>query len=287
MRAPGAVNSNLPRFCCRNGRRTQAYLKIICKKQRDSKRFLRSIVTVLCNSAGKDRPTISIMKFKGMGVIALFLFFSIENFGEAWAQNVAAANDVRHVVPIWSTQPMQVQVVAPQLTDFERYGSHADQPLVALTFPAISADLGPNVSLSLTPRGLTPFDAPDALKALAVEFRLSQSLPATRGTELSQSHSVATLLDFDELPAFRSLFNSLAVTGMPRQPFSDAKAVVRMASKTGMRLEFTAQRDGRILLVVATEVDSVTISLDADSARRWVDAFTAARRALDVAADTR
>lgn len=220
-------------------------------------------------------------------MITLLLFFSIENPGEAWAQNKAAASDVRHSVPIWSTQPMQVQVVAQQLTDFERYSSHADQPLVAITFPAISADLGPNVSLTMTPRGLTPFDAPDALKALAVEFRLSLSLPDTRGAELPQSHSVAALLDFDELPAFRSLFNSLAVTGMPRQPFSDAKAVVRMTSKTGMRLEFTAEQSGRILLVVATEVDSVTISLNADSARKWVDAFTAARRTLDVASDAR
>jgi hypothetical protein len=227
------------------------------------------------------------MKFKEMGVIALFLFFSMEHSGEAWAQNLAAANGVRHEVPIWNTQPTQVQVVAPQLTDFERYGSHADQPLVNLTFPAISADLGGNVLLALTPRGLTPFDAPNALKALAVEFRLSQSGPATRGGELAQSHSVVTLLDFDELPAFRALFNSLAVTGMPPQRFSDAKTVVRMASKTGMRLEFTAERNGRILCVVANDVDSVTMSLDADSARKWVDALTAARRTLDIATDAR
>jgi hypothetical protein len=227
------------------------------------------------------------MKFKGMAVIALFVFLSIENSSEARAQTIAAPNDVRHAAPMGSTQPMQVQVVAQQFTDFERYSSHADQPLVALTFPAISADLGPSVSLTLTPRALTPFDAPDALKALAVEFRLSQSLPLTRGAGLPQSHTVATLLDFDELPAFRSLFNSLAVTGMPRQPFSDAKAVVRMTSKTGMRLEFTGQPDGRILLVVATEVDSVTISLNADSTRKWMDAFIAARRTLDVASDAR
>jgi hypothetical protein len=227
------------------------------------------------------------MKFKEIGVVVLFLFLSMDHSGQAWAQKVAAGNHVRQAVPAWSTQPTQVQVVAPQLTDFERYISHADQPLVALSFPAISADLGPNVSLTMTPRGLTPFDAPNNLKALAVEFRLSQSVPVTRGAELPQSHSVVTMLDFDELPVLRSLFNSLAITGMPTQRFSDAQAVVRLASKTGMRLEFTAERDGRILCVVANEADSVTTSLDADSARKWVDAFTAARRTLDVAMDAR
>jgi hypothetical protein len=227
------------------------------------------------------------MKFKEIGVVALFLFLSMGHFDRAWAQKVAAGNDVRHAVPAWSTQPTQVQVVAPQLTDFERYISHADQPLIALSFPTISPDLGPNVSLTMTPRGLTPFDAPNNLKALAVEFRLSQSVPVTRGAELPQSHSVVTMLDFDELPVFRSLFNSLAITGMPPQRFSDAKSVVRMASKTGMRLEFTAEPDGRILCVVANEVDSVNISLDADLAGKWVEAFTAARRTLDIAMDAR
>ena len=91
--------------------------------------------------------------------------------------------------------------------------------------------IGANVSLTMTPRGLTPFDAPNNLKALAVEFRLSQSVPVTRAAELPQSHSVVTMLDFDELPVFRSLFNSLANTGMPPQRFSDANAVVRIASK--------------------------------------------------------
>ncbi len=227
------------------------------------------------------------MKFKRMGIIALFLVLSVANFCEAWAQNLTGANDARHEVPIWSAQLNRVLVVPAPLTDFERYASTADQPLVTLTFPAITAVLAPNVSLSLTPRGLTPFGAPDALKALAVEFQLALSLPATRGAQLLQSHSVDTLLDFDELLAFRSLFSALAATGMPRPPFSDAMAVVRMASKSGMRLEFTARPDGRIQCVVVTDVDSVTLSLDPDSAQKWADAFTAARRTLDSARDSR
>src|SRR5262249_34524766 len=156
----------------------------------------------------------------------------------------------------------------PPLTDFERYRLRADQPLVALTFPVIAVELGPNLSLALTPRGLTHFDSPDALKVVALEFNLSQSLPA-RSAEVPQVHIVRALLDFEELSAFRALFTSLAATGMPRQPFPGAKAVVRMASKSGMQLELTSGPGGSILCTVADETDSVQLPLDADSARKW------------------
>ena len=188
---------------------------------------------------------------------------------------------------MWETQPAQVTVVPLQLTNFERYASSVDVPLVHLAFPAIFADLGPHVSLGLTPRGLAPFDAPGALKVLAVEFQLTQSPPVTRSSEASQAHSVTTILDFDELSAFKSVFNALAATGMPQPPFADAKAVVRMTSKTGMHLEFEAEDGGSIRCIVATEADSVTLFLDAASVRKWTDAFVAAFRALDAARDSR
>jgi hypothetical protein len=122
---------------------------------------------------------------------------------------------------------------------------------------------------------------------LAVEFRLSQSLPAGHGTVPSQSHSVATVLDFDELPTFRTIFDSLAATGFPTSRFSDANAVVRMASKSGMRLRFTAEPGGRIQCVVAGDIDSVMLFLDADSAGKVSVAFTQAFRTLDSAKDSR
>ena len=204
------------------------------------------------------------------------------NLYPAWAQNGNAGTGLQ----TW-TQPSQVLIVPPQLTDFERYASIVDQPLVHIAFPAISVNLGPRVSLSLTPRGLTSFNTPGNLKALAVELLLSQSPGRTRGSQVSQSHSVSTLLDFDELSTFRVLFNSLAVTGMPQLPFSEATATVRMTSKSGMRVELTAEQGGRTRCVIATDADSVVLSLDADSARKWADAFTEARRVLDAAWDSR
>ena len=223
------------------------------------------------------------MTGKRIGVIAVFLLFSIGNLFQAWAQNVGAANAAPHQAPLRSTQPTQVRVVPTQLTDFERTTLQADQPIVTLTFPAITADLGSDYSLSLTPRALTPFDSPDTLTALAVEFRLSQSLPATQGAGLTHPHSVATLLDFDELPAFRGLFNALAVAGMPQPPFSGSEAVVRMASKSGMTLRLTPEPGGQVRCVISTDADSVVLSLDATAAQKWADTFTAAGRTLDSA----
>jgi hypothetical protein len=85
---------------------------------------------------------------------------------------------------------------------------------------------------------------------------------------------------------FRRIFDALAATGFPHSRFSNANALVRMASKSGMRLEFTAEPGGRIQCVVASDIDSVTLSLDADSARRWADAFSEAFRTLDAARDS-
>lgn len=235
-----------------------------------------------------ERVTASqFMKSIRMGTITLFLFLGTGNFGTAWAQNAGSVTESRHLVPAWNQQSTQILLVPPQLTNFELYASNADQPLVHVSFPEISADLGPHISLSLTPRGLTPFDAPGALKALAVEFHLTQSPQAARSTEVSQWHSVTTLLDFDELFTFKTVFNALAATGMPQPPFSEAKAVVRITSKSGMRMEFTEETSGRIRCVVSTDAESVVLSLDADSARRWADAFTAAFRTLDAAKDSR
>jgi hypothetical protein len=224
------------------------------------------------------------MKSLRLGVTALLLFLAIQSFSQAWAQNGGALSGPQQT---GSTQPAPVIIVSPPLTNFERIASNADQPLVHLAFPVVSVDFGPRTTLSLTPRALTPFEAPGALSALAVEIQLSQSLPAGHGTELPRSHSVATVLDFDELLVFRRIFNALAATGFPHSGFSDAKAALRMASKSGMRLEFTAEPGGRIQCVVASDIDSVTLSLDADSARKWADAFTEAFRTLDAARDSR
>lgn len=204
------------------------------------------------------------------------------NLSPVWAQNANAGTGSQP-----GTQPSQVLVVPPQLTDFERNASTVDQPLVHLAFPVVSADVGPHVSLSLTPRGLTSFNTPGNLKALAVEFQLAQSLPSTRGAQAAQSHSIATVLDFDELSTFRALFNALAVTGMPQPPFSGAKTTVRMTSKSGMHVELMAEQGGLIRCVVSTDADSVVFSLDGESARKWADAFTEARRVLDAAWDSR
>ena len=220
------------------------------------------------------------MKPLQVAATALLLFLAIQGFSYAWAQNGGAQQT-------GSTQPAPVVIVSPPLTNFERVASNPDQPLVHLAFPVVSVDFGPQNRLSLTPRALTPFEAPGALRALAVEFQLSQSLPARHGTDLSQSHSVATVLDFDELLVFRRIFDALAATGFPHSRFSNANALVRMASKSGMRLEFTAEPGGRIQCVVASDIDSVTLSLDADSARKWADAFTEAFRTLDAASDSR
>jgi hypothetical protein len=227
------------------------------------------------------------MKIMAMKTIALLLFFSIHGFDYARAQSAPAFSGARHQAPPRVPQPAQVVVVQPPLTDYERYRLYADQPLVTLTFPVISADVGADISLTLTPRGLTPFDAPDVLKAVAVDFNISQSLPGARSTEVSPIHSVTALLDFGELSAFKSLFSSLSATGMPRQPFPGAKAVVRMVSKSGLRLELTSEPGDKIKCIVASEADSVILSLDADSARKWADAFIAARRVLDVAGEIR
>jgi hypothetical protein len=218
------------------------------------------------------------MKSLRLGVIALLLFLAVQSFSQAWAQNGPQQPG--------STQPAPVIIVSPPPTNFERVASDADQPLVHLAFPVVSVDFEPQTTLSLTPRAVTPFEAPGALRALAVEFQLSRSLPAGHGTELSRSHSVATVLDFDELLVFRRIFNALAATGFPHSRFSDAKALVRMSSKSGMRLEFTAEPGGRIQCVVAGDFDSVTLSLDADSVRKWADAFTEAFRTLDAARDS-
>jgi hypothetical protein len=220
----------------------------------------------------------------GVTALFLFLFLAMQSFSQAWAQNGGALSEPQQT---GSMQPAPVIIVSPPLTSFERAVSNADQPLVHLAFPTVSVDFGPQTNLSLTPRAVTPFEAPGALRALAVEFQLSRSSPAGHDIEPSESHSVATVLDFDELMLFRRIFNALAATGFPHSGFSDAKAVVRMASKSGMRLEFTAEPEGRIQCVVASAIDSVTLSLDADSARKWADAFTEAFRTLDAARDSR
>lgn len=207
------------------------------------------------------------MKLKRMAFIGLFLL------GTAWAQN-NGGNDSRLT---------QVRIVPQQITDFERYALHADEPLVSLTFPAVRTEIGPNLLLSLTPRALAPFDAPNAIKVMAIEFRLSQSSPPGRG---APSHSVATLIDFDELAAFRSLFNKLAASGMPQSAFVETETTVRMMSKSGTILKLTAQAGGRELLLVSNDADSVTLSLDPDSARKWADAFIAAARTLDSARES-
>src|SRR5215469_138556 len=104
------------------------------------------------------------MKFPRIRPMILVVFLA-GNLYPAWAQNTHAGSGSQP----W-TQPAQVLVVPPQLTDFERYASSVDQPLVHIAFPAISVDLGPRVSLSLTPRGVTSFNVPGNLKALAVEL---------------------------------------------------------------------------------------------------------------------
>jgi hypothetical protein len=226
------------------------------------------------------------MKSGRIAVIAVFLFLSIQNSCKAWAQN-GAARGSRHEGTADSTQPAQVVVVSPQLTDFERYSSAADQPLITLNFSPITLDLGPGISLTLTPVALSPFDAPNALKALAVELRLSQSPLPAHNTDVAQLHSVATLLDFDELARYTSFFTSLAATGMPRPAFADARTVVHMASRSGMRLELSLTPDGRALCVVSTGVDSVAVSLDSDSAKKLADAFAAAQQTLDSARESK
>lgn len=223
------------------------------------------------------------MKFIFTTIIGLYLFCSVTT----WAQNLVG-HDWRRLGPISTTQPGQVSLVPSPLTIFENDISQIDRPLVTVSFPAVSADLGSHTSLNLVPLGLASLDAPQVLRTLAVEFHLSQSgLTSRNTTEVPPSHSVVTILDFGELPAFRSLFNALAVTGMPQLAFSGATPTVRMTSRSGMRLEFTAEPGGRILLVATTEADSVSLSLDADVARKCADAFTAADRSLDAAKDSR
>jgi len=254
---------------------TKYCLTIFCEKQRP--------VQALCafNDHGKDKTRI--MKSLRLGITALLSFLAIQCSTFAWAQNGGAVSGPQQA---GSAQPAPVIIVSPPLTNYERVASNADQPLVHLAFPVVSVDVGPQTTLSLTPHALTPFGAPGALRALAVEFQLSRYMPARNGTELSQSHLVATVLDFDELLVFRRIFNVLAATGFPPSRFSDAKAVVRMASKSGMRLELTAEPGGRVQCVVASDIDSVTLSLDLDSARKWADAFTEAFRILDAVRDS-
>lgn len=221
------------------------------------------------------------MKCKQMIGIALFLL-SIDVSSEwAWAQNALFAGNTQS----GRSQPVEVVVASPFMTDFERYASHTDEPLVTLTFPAVTTELDNHTSFSLTPLALAPFDAPSSLKVLAAEFYLSQSLSS--GGKGSQAHAVSTVLDFDELRTFRSLLYALAATGMPRSPFADAQPVVHMASRSGVRMEFTPGPGGRIRCLVTTEIDSVHLSLDGDSATKWADAFTDAGRILDSAKESK
>lgn len=215
------------------------------------------------------------MKSRQVVGITLFLLSMDVSSVWAWAQNALFAGNARP----GNSQPIEVIVAPPPITDFERYASHTDEPLVTLTFPAITTELDNHTLFSLAPQALTPFEATGSPKVLAAEFHLSQSLSS--GSKGSPSHSVSTLIDFDELQAFRSLLYALAATGMPRPPFSDARLVLHVNSKSGMRLEFTPGPGGRIQCLVATETDSVHLSLDADSATKWADAFTDAARILD------
>lgn len=230
------------------------------------------------------------MRFKWIGAVALLLLFLLSAFCGAWAQSIPTVNASMHETSLGNRQPEQVLVVPPQLTDFERYASRTDQALVSLSFPQTSTDLADGLALTLTPRALTSLDAPNSRNApelLAVEFHLSQSLPSTSTGGLPRRRSILTLLDFDELPAFQSLFRTLATTGMPQMAYSDVKAVVRMTSKSGMHLEFAREPNGGIQCVIATEADSITFLLDQHSANQWVDAFTAAARTLDSAKESR
>src|SRR5262249_42855738 len=129
------------------------------------------------------------MKSLRLGVTVLLLFLVIQNFNQAWAQNGGPSSGLQQN---GSTQPAPLIIVSPPRTNFERFAANVDQPLVHLAFPVVSVDFGSETTLSLTPRALTPFEAPGALRALAVEFRLSRSLPAAQGTELTRLHSVAT-----------------------------------------------------------------------------------------------
>src|SRR5215475_7435057 len=153
-----------------------------------------------------------VMKPLRLGVTALILFLATQSASQAWAQIGGVVSGPQ---PSGSMQPAPVIIASPPLTNFERVAFNADQPLVHLVFSVVSVDFGPQTTLSLTPSALTPFGAPGAVTALAVEFRLSQSLPAGHGTVPSKSHSVATVLDFDELPVFTRIFNALAATGFP------------------------------------------------------------------------
>lgn len=226
------------------------------------------------------------MKSGGIGAIAVFLVFSIANCSDGWAQR-GSGNGSQDKTAVGTSHPTQVLVVPSQLTDFERYSSKTDEPVVTLAFPPVAATLGGNVSLNLTPLALSSFDAPNNLKAMAVQFELSQTTGSSRKSGLAPLHSVVTLLDFDELLRFTSLFKTLAATGMPQPAFSDAKAVIHMASKSGMRLQVTADANARILCVVSTGADSVTVLLDDVTARKLADAFTAAERTLDSAEDSK
>lgn len=226
------------------------------------------------------------MKSGGIGAIAIFLVCSIANCGDGWAQS-GSGNGSQDKSAVENSHPAEVLVVPPQLTDFERYSSKTDEPVVTLGFPPITASLGSNVSLVLTPLALSSFDAPNNLKAMAVRFELSQFTGSSRKSGSAPLHSVVTLLDFDELLRFTSLFKKLAATGMPQPAFSDAKAVIHMASKSGMRLQVTVEANDRILSVVSTDADSVTLPMDSVTARKLVDAFTAAERVLDSAEDSK
>lgn len=226
------------------------------------------------------------MKSGGIGAIAVFLVFSIANCSDGWAQS-GSGNGSQDKSAVENSRPTEVLVVPAQLTDFERYSSKTDEPVVTLGFPPITASLGGNVSLVLTPLALSSFDAPNNLKAMAVQIELSQSTGSSRNSGSAPLHSVVTLLDFDELLRFTSLFKKLAATGMPHPAFSDAKAVIHMASKSGMGLQVTADANARILCVVSIGADSVTVRLDGVTARKLVDALTAVERILDSAEDSK
>src|SRR5215471_2937261 len=117
----------------------------------------------MVTAAGKGTASLD-MKFCRIRPMVLVVLVA-GNLSPVWAQNANAGSGLQ----LW-TQSHQILVVPPQITDFERYASTVDQPLVHIAFPAISVDIGPHVSLGLTPRGLTSFNAPGNLKALAVEL---------------------------------------------------------------------------------------------------------------------
>ena len=209
--------------------------------------------------------------------------------GIACAQS-PAMNRFRSLPPRENVQSVPVALLPP-MSDFERFsGDHFGHPLVELTFPTVSMDVG-NTILKLTPRSRALFDQPSGPKAFAVLLNISPKLSSSSADAEhgpSPGDSVSTYLDDDELTEFVSLLRKLAATGVPPPPAltPTASVVVSLIVESGTRFEFSPETGGTIECRADNDSGAVAFRISADRMSNIADTFWAVKENLHAARES-